>query len=303
MMKTMLWAALLAMFMMIGGSLPAMADLSCTASVTEVAFGTITGRGGISERTTGTLEIRCTGAQGTEVHACLSLGAGSGGASAGFSTRDMKRPDGTPLTYTLRTGGYAGDIWTDVSLTSQIGASGEEVITATLYAEMISAPATIRAGSYSSSFSGADAGFSYGASTCSETGGSPSFAVSATVVPSCTLSVAALDFGTMSTLADAVDGATTITADCTSDTAYSISLDQGHGYADGMRHMSNAGAAIAYGVYRDPARTAAWTDGAGAEAGTGVGVAQEIPVYGRIPSQQTPHAGTYADTVIVTITY
>lgn len=301
--KTMLWAFLLAMIAMAWGSPSAKADLSCSASVTEVAFGAITGRDGSSERTTGTVEIRCTGAEGTDIHACLSLGAGSGGAAAGYATRDMVRADGMPLSYTLRSGGYSGDSWTDVALTSQIGASGEDVITATIFAEVTSAPATIRAGSYSSTFTAADAAFSYGTSSCSEAGSSPAFAVSATVQPSCTLSVAALDFGTMSNLAEAVDAASTISADCTSETTYSISLDQGLTFSDGMRHMTHGGDAIAYGIYRDPARSAGWSDGTGALAGTGTGVAQEIPVYGRIIPQQTPHAGTYADTVVVTITY
>jgi len=37
--------------------------------------------------------------------------------------------------------------------------------------------------------------------------------------------------------------------------------------------------------------------------GTGTGTAQTIPVYGDVPGQTTPAAGTYRDTVTATITY
>jgi spore coat protein U-like protein len=37
--------------------------------------------------------------------------------------------------------------------------------------------------------------------------------------------------------------------------------------------------------------------------GTGTGASQTITVYGKVPTQTTPVAGTYADSVIVTLTY
>nr|WP_281033880.1 spore coat protein U domain-containing protein [Mesorhizobium sp. M4B.F.Ca.ET.049.02.1.2] len=36
---------------------------------------------------------------------------------------------------------------------------------------------------------------------------------------------------------------------------------------------------------------------------TGVGTAQNLTVYGRVPPQTTPSPGVYTDTVIVTVTY
>jgi len=38
-------------------------------------------------------------------------------------------------------------------------------------------------------------------------------------------------------------------------------------------------------------------------AGTGTGAAQNLTVYGRIPASQFPGAGSYSDTVVVTLTY
>ncbi|MCR6502850.1 spore coat protein U domain-containing protein [Shinella sp. CPCC 101442] len=38
-------------------------------------------------------------------------------------------------------------------------------------------------------------------------------------------------------------------------------------------------------------------------SGTGSGSQQDITIYGRVPAQNTPLAGTYTDTVVVTVTY
>ena len=45
------------------------------------------------------------------------------------------------------------------------------------------------------------------------------------------------------------------------------------------------------------------TAGVDTVAGTGSGVAQDIDVYGRVPANQTSSAGSFADTVTVTVTY
>ena len=36
---------------------------------------------------------------------------------------------------------------------------------------------------------------------------------------------------------------------------------------------------------------------------TGSGVSQSFTVYGRVPAQSTPAAGSYTDTIKVTVTY
>jgi spore coat protein U-like protein len=71
--------------------------------------------------------------------------------------------------------------------------------------------------------------------------------------------------------------------------------------------MANGANLLNYAVYTDSARSTVWGDGgAGATAtidGTGSGTAQSTTIYGRIPAGQTVPAGSYSDTVNVTVTY
>jgi spore coat protein U-like protein len=73
------------------------------------------------------------------------------------------------------------------------------------------------------------------------------------------------------------------------------------------RAMKTAGETpqtLAYHLYRDSDRTAVWgnTDATG-EGLTGTGSAVTTTVYGAITKSQTVSAGTFTDTVAVTITY
>jgi spore coat protein U-like protein len=69
--------------------------------------------------------------------------------------------------------------------------------------------------------------------------------------------------------------------------------------------MTNGNDAIAYGLYRNSQRTSPWGETLDADtlSGTGTGLTQSVPVYGRVPPQATPRPGTYSDTVVVTVIY
>jgi spore coat protein U-like protein len=58
-------------------------------------------------------------------------------------------------------------------------------------------------------------------------------------------------------------------------------------------------------LYSNAGRTTVWGNTVGTDtvAGTGTGATQSLTVYGRVPVQSTPGAGTYTDTVITTVTY
>jgi spore coat protein U-like protein len=60
-----------------------------------------------------------------------------------------------------------------------------------------------------------------------------------------------------------------------------------------------------YSLFSDSARAVNWGNTVGTDtvAGIGTGSAQTITVYGTIPSNQGNRAGTYADTITVTVTY
>lgn len=130
-------------------------------------------------------------------------------------------------------------------------------------------------------------------------------AVSATVVNSCSITVGNLLFGNYST-AD-VTGQSTITLTCTNGATYTIAADKGVNGTLAQRIMKSGTNSLNYNLYTDSARTIIWGDGTSSTvtiAGTGTGTSQTINVYGKIPAgQNTVKAGSYTDTVNVTISY
>lgn len=89
-------------------------------------------------------------------------------------------------------------------------------------------------------------------------------------------------------------------------TDYSVALSAGQNASGSQRRMINAGEYVAYNLYQDSGRTEPWGDGGATGtvlSGTGTGANEEVIVYGRVPSQDTPSPGTYTDTVQVTIAW
>ena len=135
------------------------------------------------------------------------------------------------------------------------------------------------------------------------------FQVRITIQESCIVaSTNPLDFGSQNVLAANVDQTTTLSVQCTPGTAYNIGLDAGTGAGatEALRKMTGPGAAtVDYSLYQDSGRTTLWgnTVPTTTVAGSGNGAAQPYTVYGRVPPQTTPAAGSYVDTITVTVTY
>lgn len=114
-------------------------------------------------------------------------------------------------------------------------------------------------------------------------------------------------FGAQGILSLAVNSTGSISAHCTNGLPYAIALDAGAGTGatTSARKMTAGAGTISYALYRDSARTQNWGNTAGTDtlAGTGSGSVQTVTVYAQAPAQTTPAAGTYTDTVNVTITY
>lgn len=135
--------------------------------------------------------------------------------------------------------------------------------------------------------------------------------VSATVTANCVVSTTALAFGNVDvTSGSNVDGTGGISVTCTSGTGWAASANAGSGTGASLatRKMANGANLLNYALYTDSARTTVWGDGVGGTtgtiSGTGSGSAQASTIYGRVPSGQTSlPAGSYADTVTVTVTY
>jgi spore coat protein U-like protein len=139
---------------------------------------------------------------------------------------------------------------------------------------------------------------------------SANLGVSATVTANCSVSTTAVGFGTVDTLSASEKlGTGSVSVTCTSGASWTAAADigAGSGATFATRRMTSSGNTLNYTLYTDSNRTIVWGDGTGTTAtvgNTGSGSAQAFTVYGRVPGgQSSAPAGSYADTVGVTITY
>ncbi len=139
---------------------------------------------------------------------------------------------------------------------------------------------------------------------------SSSMSVTATVTANCTVSTTALAFGSVDTISGSnVDSTGSLAIVCTNGTTWAASagVGSGSGASYANRRMTAGANLLNYNIYTTAARTIVWgngTGGTGTIPGTGTGLTQAVTVYGRVNSGQTSvPAGSYADTVAVTVTY
>ena len=132
--------------------------------------------------------------------------------------------------------------------------------------------------------------------------------VSATAVADCSVTAGNLAFGNYR--GAQLDQQATISIACTSVAPTSPYVTFGLGAnADGtQRRMANGTARLNYNLYSDSGRTAALAADTqlpitNAAPGTNNAYAGSVTVYGRIPANQDVVAGSYSDTVVVTLTY
>jgi spore coat protein U-like protein len=136
----------------------------------------------------------------------------------------------------------------------------------------------------------------------------------ASAVAVCSVSSTGEAFGTYDTLTAAnKDVVGTISVTCTGTIGdpvnYSIALSPGAG-SFGARTMQAGAAQLSYNLYSDGALTQIWGDGTGGTSTVSdsyslaaASVTRQYTVYGRIPGQNGPVAGSYADTLVITLTY
>lgn len=151
--------------------------------------------------------------------------------------------------------------------------------------------------------------WSYGSTTLTATYTVPEFCLLNTT--------SAVNFGTLSEIGNAqqdYDAEGTINTTCNAGTTYTIYLGDGNNLLGSYRRMYNASDNdyLPYQLYQDSARTTVWdetggtssTGGTGGVSAIGTGYEQETSVYGRIDAGTAiPSAGTYTDSVVVTVTY
>ena len=139
---------------------------------------------------------------------------------------------------------------------------------------------------------------------------SSTFQVTANVVAQCSISAANLGFDAVDPLGGNVDASSALTVKCTKNSAYTVGLDAGVtvGATIAARKMANGADIMNYNLYTDAARASVWGNTTGTWAsgtGAGMGTAQTLTVYGRVPTGQTNLAvGNYTETTITaTVTY
>jgi len=117
--------------------------------------------------------------------------------------------------------------------------------------------------------------------------------------------VVGVNFGSVPLLTSNIDTTGSFDVVCTSGIPYSISLNGGGGGTVNARRMALSSTFIGYQLYSDPARSQVWGETLNVDRviGTGSGTAQPQTVYARVPPQTTPAAGTYTDTVTISVNY
>jgi spore coat protein U-like protein len=285
---------LIALFLFLGCSLRHAAAVSCNSYASGIAFGNYSG-GNID--ITGTITVTCDTA-GTAYQIAFNAGNTSG---ATITSRMMFGGSGgsNKLGYQLFNNASRTTNWGNSSATGWVTGTSAVANTAqqyTIYARM-PASEVAPTGSYTDSITASITG--------SFTTATATFSISATVVPSCSITATALNFGAYT--GAVLNATSTLTVQCASGAAYNVGFDQGQatGATVTTRKMTNATKTLNYGLYSDSGRTKNWGNTVGTDtlAGTGSGSTQSITVYGQVPANQKPAPGAYADTITATVTY
>ncbi|RWR02340.1 spore coat protein U [[Pantoea] beijingensis] len=149
------------------------------------------------------------------------------------------------------------------------------------------------------------------------------FTVAATITAGCAFgnsltspidNLGTINFGSLSSLPNNLDmvssvGAGSVVVSCTPGATVAIAMDYGsHGGSATRRFMansSNATQTLAYQLYQDSARSQVWGTGNLAKTVNNFPATTQVwPVYARLfAATPSPTAGSYSDTVTVTLTY
>ena len=143
-----------------------------------------------------------------------------------------------------------------------------------------------------------------------------SFTVQASVAASCTISTAALNFGSydpvVANATTPLDANGSVTVSCSKGAVTTIGLNQGANPATGstaldpLRQMANGSERLRYDLYQTAAGTGVW-GGIGTANVKSYTATSKAPVtftiFGRIPENQDVATGSYSDTVTATISF
>lgn len=307
----MLLAAALLLFC-IGASTSAQAQINCSASFTNVAFGNVDVLPGTPIDSAGALSTSCTGITGaTKVILCFSMDNGS------FALNGANRQMGSGanrLGFNLYQDAARSVVWSasGAGVLGVVLTAAAPSATPSVYARVPGSQQTVPPAAYTTTMTSSITGntFTGAAPACSTLTtvlATRTFTVTATVVSSCAVTTTTLNFGVTSFFTANIDASNTVSVTCTATTPYHVRIDGGlAGGTTAAPRMMNLGAnKVSYDLYRDAARSLYWgsTDSANTLDATGTAAAIGHTVYGRIPPQASQPPGTYTDTVVVVISF
>lgn len=315
----------------------AQAAVDCTATMTNVAFGTVDlVAGGTPSPATATLNYTCTnnGLFAEQARVCFNIGDGNEGVG-NFNPRIMKNSAGNTLKFQLYQS-TSGTVWgsngnaaapnpftvnLSIPAWTLFGGNGRVSGSATMRGELVALQSTVPPGAYQDSFAGDHTSIMITSGSSMPTHcnsailpGKFPFMVSATVAKSCLVTAETLNFGSVDGLPGGahVDRTSTISVTCTTPTAYTVGLAPSNGATNGFGVMAPTGGVpgnadtVPYQLYRDSGRSSIWGNvtGTNTVAGTGSGHAQALTVYGRVLGvSANVRPDSYRDTVTVIVTY
>ncbi|MBS0480733.1 MAG: spore coat protein U domain-containing protein [Proteobacteria bacterium] len=126
------------------------------------------------------------------------------------------------------------------------------------------------------------------------------------IVKSCGMTVGRMDFGVVGFLTPTTDATAPLNVTCTPNTPFTVALDSGQNFAGGTRQMKRISGiwppTFPYQLYKDAGRTTVWAPGSTVAGNSGPTGTSTVPVYGRVTGLSLS-LGSYADTVVVTLTF
>jgi spore coat protein U-like protein len=292
------FAAALLCALLLAPAPAAAAISSCSISSAGIAFSAYNSQTKAAVDGVGTIVVTCSG-DGASNSLSLNL---TGGSTGSCSSRQM-RSGTNALSYQIyQDSGRASafcDAGNRLDINMDFTTGTSQTRTYTMYGRVTSGQNPVYGASFTDQLTVA---LKRGGSTIA----SSTATMTSSVAAICTVTAGTLGFGAYNGTAAAL-AAASVSVNCSSGAAYQVGLDAGVNASGTTRRMAGPAAArLSYELYSNSVRTLAWGDGSalGARvAGTGSGSAQSLTVYGRIPAGQLVAAGSYTDSVVVTVEY
>jgi spore coat protein U-like protein len=152
------------------------------------------------------------------------------------------------------------------------------------------------------------AGFNATASAATATA---NLGISATVTNNCTISTAALAFGSYDPVvahaSTNLDGTGTVIVACTKGATATVGLGFGSNASGSTRRLTDGSSNyLTYELYQDAGHTTVWGNSGADLYSPGAApskAARNFTVYGRVASNQDVPAGSFSDTVVATVNF